>query len=91
MNGPFQRIFSSVFNRRSASCWLFLRAHLAVDLEEAREQVGSGGELAVGIDRTSTSFSISVSSIGKSRVRNFFGKSLNQNVPVASVPARLRA
>ena len=70
---------------------MFLRAHLAVDLEEAREHIRTRAP-ACRRDRSElTSFAISASSIGKSRTRNFFGNSLNQNCAVASVPARLRA
>ena len=75
-NGPCHRNFSAVLRRRSASVWLLLRAHLAVDLQEAREQIAG----AAGIDLVDHLFQKRVVS-SSSRVRNFFGKTLNQNAP----------
>ena len=68
-----------------------LAAHFAVDVQEAREQVGCPGAIWPVGSTEFTSFSMSASSTGKSRTRNFLGKSLNQKWPVASVPAGLRA
>src|SRR5205823_12806416 len=87
---PFHNTFSSVLKRRSASCWLFFLRSSPLIFRKRESRSGPGASWPVE-STESTSFCISASSIGKSRVRNFLGNSLNQKWPVASVPAMLLA
>ena len=49
-NGPFHRIFSSVFEAQVGELLIVLAPHLAVDLEESREYIGTGRQCAVGVN-----------------------------------------
>src|SRR5579872_417085 len=80
--GPDQRNRSSVLKRKSARVWLFWRRISPLIL---RNRV-TRSPLPLGSSSLTTLF-MKLSSISRSRLRNFFGKILDQKRAVVSMPA----
>jgi hypothetical protein len=73
-NGPFHSIFLFGLEAQVGELLIVLAAQVAVDFEEAGQQIGTRGEVPSGSTEL-TSVAISASLDGKSRARNFFGLS----------------
>src|ERR1700733_124124 len=86
MNESVHRNLSAVLNRKSASVLLFWRRISPLIF---RKRVNKSPDPPGSI--WFTTLSRNLSSMGRSRIRNFFGKILNQKRAVASVPAEFFA